>query len=71
MGSSLSGAYSKFLLKNSQSSEVVAMKRKLENMEVKVEAVNAKCAKFDARIKAAEGTANKAANEAVKKTKNT
>jgi hypothetical protein len=64
--SSLSGAYSKFLLKNSQSSEVVVMKRKLENMEVKVEAVNAKVAKFDARIKAAEGTANKAVNEASK-----
>jgi outer membrane murein-binding lipoprotein Lpp len=65
--SSLSGAYSKFLLKNSQSSEVVVMKRKLENMEVKVEALNAKVAKFDTRIKAAEGTANKAANEATKK----
>lgn len=31
-------------------------------MEVKVEAVNAKLAKFNARIKAAEGTANKAGN---------
>jgi len=64
----LSGAYSKFLLKNSQSSEVVAMKRKLENIEVKVEAVNAKVAKFDMRIKAAEGTANKAFEATKKKT---
>lgn len=48
------------------------MKRKLESMEVKVEAVNAKVAKFDARIKAAEGTANKAANGlGSNKTKNT
>ena len=61
--SSLSGAYSKFLLKNSQSLEVVVMKRKLENIGVKVEAVNAKVAKFEA----AEGTANKAVNEATKK----
>ena len=57
----LSGAYSKFLLKNSQLLEVVVMKRKLERMEVKVGAVNANLAKFDPRIKAVEGTANKAA----------
>ena len=66
--SSLSGAYSKFLLKNSQSSEVVVMKRKLENIEVKFEAMNAKVAKFDTRIKAAEGTANKAFEATKRKT---
>jgi len=51
--SSLSGAYSKFLLKNSQSSEVADVKRKLVAMEGKVEAVNSKVAKFDTGIKAA------------------
>ena len=61
--SSLSGAYSKFSLKNSQSSEVAVVKRKLEKIEDKVEAVT----KFDVRIKAAEGAANKAF-EATKKT---
>ena len=59
--SSLSGAYSKFHLKNSQYSEVVYMKRKLVGMEGKVKAVNSKVAKFDTRIKAAEGAADKAA----------
>lgn len=66
--SSLSGAYSKFLLKNSQSSEVAGMKRKLEKMDEKVEAVAAKVTKFDGRIKAAEGTANKAFEATKKKT---
>ena len=66
--SSLSGAYSKFLLKNSQSSDVAAMKRKLEKMEDKVESVNAKVTKFDVRIKAAEGAANKAFEATKKKT---
>jgi len=57
--SSLSSAYFKFLLKNSQSSEVADMKRKLVVMEGKVQAVNSKVAKFDTRIKAAEGAAEK------------
>ena len=70
--SSLSGTYSKFLLKNSQSSEVADMKRKLVGMEGKVEAVNSKVAKFDTRIKAAEGAADKAVKGlAALKTKNT
>jgi len=70
--SSLSGAYSKFLLKNLQSSEVADVKRKLVGMEGKVKAVNSKVAKFDARIKAAEGASNKAAKGlAALQTKNT
>jgi len=70
--SSLSGAYSKFLLKNSQSSEVAEVKRKLVAMEGKVEAVNSKVTKFDTRIKAAEGAADKAAKGlAAIKSKNT
>ena len=64
----LSGAYSKFLLKNSQSSDVAAMKRKLEKMEDKVESVSAKVTKFDVLIKTAEGSANKAFEAAKKKT---
>jgi len=70
--SSLSRAYSKFLLPNSQSSDVVDMKRKLVGMEGKVEAVNAKIATFDARIEAVEGASDKVAKGlAAYKTKNT
>jgi len=44
------------------------MKRKLEKMEDKVKTVSAKVTKFDVRIKAAEGTANKAFEATKKKT---
>ena len=58
---SLSGAYSTFLLKNSQSAEVNSMKRKLEKMESVVESLNSKIAKFDSKVKGAEGAADKVA----------
>ena len=57
----LAGAYYKFLMRNSQSTQVTAMTKTVEKMAASNDALVKKLAAAETKIKGAEGTADRAA----------
>ena len=62
--SSLSGAYCRFLIRNSQNSEVTKLKSKVEQYDSQFAKMNQVIEELKSRVKAAESTADRASSKA-------